>query len=208
MRHQKTGRKFGRNTSHRRAMFRNLAANLVLHERLETTDAKAKELRRIVERLITRATRLGDALTVDVGKLKDAEREKIVAQRVHAQRLVASFLPKTGTVVSADGKPRRSIWSTSSSTRSRRATWRASRRTRAAGTPESPRCSRVAVTTPRSRSSRSSPPIDSTASPPAEEPHGFFAGGFAFSPSPEGRWWPAPTSARMERVGFHVPPVS
>jgi len=103
MRHQKTGRKFGRNTSHRRAMFRNLAANLVLHERVETTDAKAKELRRIVERLITRATRLGDALTVDVGKLKDEEREKIVASRVHAQRLVASFLPKKGTVVQADG---------------------------------------------------------------------------------------------------------
>lgn len=84
-------------------MFRNLAANLVLHERIETTDAKAKELRRIVERLITQATRLGDALTVDVGKLKDEERGKIVARRVHAQRLVAAFLPKTGTVVQADG---------------------------------------------------------------------------------------------------------
>lgn len=103
MRHQKSGRKFGRNTSHRRAMFRNLAANLVLHERVETTDAKAKELRRIVERLITQATRLGDALTVDVGKLKDDEREKVVARRVHAQRLVASFLPKTGTATKSDG---------------------------------------------------------------------------------------------------------
>lgn len=103
MRHAKTGRKFGRNTPHRRAMFRNLAANLVLHERVETTDAKAKELRRIVERLITQATRLGDALTVDVGKLKDEEREKVVARRVHAQRLVASFLPKTGTATKSDG---------------------------------------------------------------------------------------------------------
>jgi large subunit ribosomal protein L17 len=55
MRHQKSGRKYGRNTPHRRAMFRNLAGNLVLHERIETTDAKAKELRRITERLITRA---------------------------------------------------------------------------------------------------------------------------------------------------------
>jgi large subunit ribosomal protein L17 len=103
MRHAKTGRKFGRNTSHRRAMFRNLAGNLVLHERVETTDAKAKELRRIVERLITQATRLGDALTVDVGKLKDEERAKVVAQRVHAQRLVASFLPKSGVIAKADG---------------------------------------------------------------------------------------------------------
>ncbi|MEM9072410.1 MAG: 50S ribosomal protein L17, partial [Myxococcota bacterium] len=38
MRHLKAGRKFGRNTSHRRAMFRNLAGNLILHERIRTTD--------------------------------------------------------------------------------------------------------------------------------------------------------------------------
>ena len=57
---RKAGRKFGRNTSHRRAMFRNLTANLVAHERIETTDAKAKELRRVAERLITKAIRLGD----------------------------------------------------------------------------------------------------------------------------------------------------
>lgn len=103
MRHMKTGRKFGRSTPHRRAMFRNLAANLVLNERIETTDAKAKELRRIVERLITRAARLGDELTVDIGKLKDADRERVVGRRVHAQRLVASFLPKHGTRTNADG---------------------------------------------------------------------------------------------------------
>ena len=59
MRHKKAGRQFGRDTSSRRAMFRNLAANLITHERIETTDAKAKELRRIAERLITKATRLG-----------------------------------------------------------------------------------------------------------------------------------------------------
>ena len=94
MRHLKAGRKFGRNTSHRRAMFRNLAANLVLHERIETTDAKAKELRRIAERLITRATRLGDGLTVDVSKLDEAEKQALLARRMHAQRLVARFLPR------------------------------------------------------------------------------------------------------------------
>jgi len=94
MRHLKAGRKFGRNPSHRRAMFRNLAGNLVLHERIETTDAKAKELRRIAERLVTRATRLGEDLTIDVGKLGDDERQRVVARRVHAQRLVAQFLPK------------------------------------------------------------------------------------------------------------------
>jgi large subunit ribosomal protein L17 len=94
MRHLKAGRKFGRNTSHRRAMFRNLAANLVLHERIETTDAKAKELRRITERLITRATRLGDDLTRDASGLPDAERTALLARRMHAQRLVGRFLPR------------------------------------------------------------------------------------------------------------------
>ena len=94
MRHRKAGRKFGRNTSHRRAMFRNLAGNLVLHERIETTEAKAKELRRIAERLVTRAARLEDDLTVDVSKLDDEERQRVMARRVHAQRQVARFLPR------------------------------------------------------------------------------------------------------------------
>jgi large subunit ribosomal protein L17 len=103
MRHKKSGRKFNRDTSHRRAMFRNLAANLVLHERIETTDAKARELRSIVEPLITRALRLGENLTVDIGKLKPEEAKKVLASRVHAQRLVASFLPRTGTATKSDG---------------------------------------------------------------------------------------------------------
>jgi large subunit ribosomal protein L17 len=103
MRHQKAGRKYGRNTPHRRAMFRNLAGNLVLHERIETTDAKAKELRRIAERLITRALRLGDDLTADLAKLKEADREKAIARRVHAQRGVATFLPKRLAKTLPDG---------------------------------------------------------------------------------------------------------
>lgn len=106
MRHQKSGRKFNRNTSHRRAMFRNMAANLFLHERIETTEAKASELRGIAERLITRALRLGDALTVDVKTLPADEAKKVIASRVHAQRLVASFLPKTGTVTEPGGATR------------------------------------------------------------------------------------------------------
>ena len=104
MRHQKSGRKFNRNTSHRRAMFRNMAANLFLHERIETTEAKASELRGIAERLITRALRLGDALTADITKLPPEEAKKVIASRVHAQRLVASFLPKVGTVTEPGGK--------------------------------------------------------------------------------------------------------
>ena len=94
MRHQKAGRKFGRNTSHRKAMFRNLAANLVMHERIVTTDAKAKELRRIADRLVSRAVRLGDDLVADVGKLSDDDRQRVLAQRVNAQRQTARFLPR------------------------------------------------------------------------------------------------------------------
>ncbi len=97
MRHGKIGRKFNRNTSHRRAMFRNLLGNLILHERIETTEAKAKEIRRIADQIITKAVALGDGLTADTGKLKDGDRQRVVASRVHAQRVVASFLPRKGT---------------------------------------------------------------------------------------------------------------
>ncbi|MDH5673611.1 MAG: 50S ribosomal protein L17 [Myxococcales bacterium] len=97
MRHRKTGRKFGRNSAHRRAMFRNLAGNLVLHERIETTDAKAKELRGVTERLISKALRLGEDLTVDVAKLQEEERSRVLARRLHAQRQIARFLPVKST---------------------------------------------------------------------------------------------------------------
>ena len=53
MRHQKSGRKFNRTSSHREAMFRNMAASLVKHEIIKTTLPKAKELRRVAEPLIT-----------------------------------------------------------------------------------------------------------------------------------------------------------
>ena len=53
MRHCKRGRQLGRNTKHRLALFRNLATSLMEHERIETTEAKAKELRGITDRLIT-----------------------------------------------------------------------------------------------------------------------------------------------------------
>lgn len=104
MRHRKAGRKFNRNTSHRRAMFRNLAANLFLHERIETTEAKAKELRRVAERLVSVAARLGEELTTDVGKLADEERVRVLARRMHAQRLVARFLPRQLVRTAAGGE--------------------------------------------------------------------------------------------------------
>ncbi len=55
MRHRKSGRKLNRNSSHRKAMYRNMAVSLVQHEIIRTTLPKAKELRRVVEPLITLA---------------------------------------------------------------------------------------------------------------------------------------------------------
>ena len=53
MRHRKAGRRLGRNSSHRKALFRNMVTSLMDHERIQTTDAKAKELRGIADRMIT-----------------------------------------------------------------------------------------------------------------------------------------------------------
>jgi large subunit ribosomal protein L17 len=53
MRHRVVGRKFGRSTNQRKALFRNLAISLILHERITTTEAKAKTIRPIVEKLVT-----------------------------------------------------------------------------------------------------------------------------------------------------------
>ncbi len=79
MRHRKSGRQLNRNSSHRQAMFRNMAASLIEHEVIKTTLPKAKELRRVAEPLITLAKedsvanrRLAFARTRDkaaVGKL-------------------------------------------------------------------------------------------------------------------------------------------
>ncbi len=70
MRHRRSGRRLGRSSAHRKAMFANLAAALIKHEQISTTLAKAKDLRRIVDRLIT------------LGKRGD----------LHARRQVLSFL--------------------------------------------------------------------------------------------------------------------
>ncbi len=103
MRHKNSGRKFDRNTSSRRAMFRNLAANLVLHERIETTDAKAKELRRVAEKLITRAKKLGKLAYTKHDDLSAGEQSK----RLAAQRVVGSFVTRFGTRIEADGESKK-----------------------------------------------------------------------------------------------------
>jgi len=55
VRHRKKGKKLGVNPSHRRALLANLAENLIIHKRIKTTDARAKELRRYIEPLVTKA---------------------------------------------------------------------------------------------------------------------------------------------------------
>jgi large subunit ribosomal protein L17 len=99
MRHRNSGRKFDRNTSSRRAMLRNLTANLILHEKIETTDAKAKELRRVAERLITKARRLGKTAYTPQAELSPKEK----AQRLAASRIIAAYIPRFGVRVEAGG---------------------------------------------------------------------------------------------------------
>lgn len=74
MRHRKKGRKLSRTASHKKATMRNMATSLFRHERIETTTAKAKELRPYAERLITLARR-GDlhARRLAATKIQDRE---------------------------------------------------------------------------------------------------------------------------------------
>ena len=71
MRHLKHGRKLGRDQSHRKALFRNMAIALFKHERIETTDAKAKDLRAYTEKLIT------------LGKKGDLHSRRMAAKKIH-----------------------------------------------------------------------------------------------------------------------------
>ncbi len=78
MRHRVAGRHLGRSTGERRALYRNLVTDLLRHERIETTEAKAREIRPQAERLITLAKR----------GLADGRPERIL----HARRLAAARL--------------------------------------------------------------------------------------------------------------------
>ena len=90
MRHHKQGRKLGRDSSHRRALFRNMAAALIVHERIDTTQAKAMELRGIVEPLITKAAKAGDSVGKPLDSLSAEER----ARQIHLRRVASRYLPR------------------------------------------------------------------------------------------------------------------
>ena len=85
MRHLKSGRKLGRNSSHRKAMFRNMSTSLLEHGQITTTLAKAKELRRHVEPLITLAKPFAPSI---LEQLDGAAAEKAKIQRLNAIRKV------------------------------------------------------------------------------------------------------------------------
>ena len=74
MRHQKRGRKFNRTASHRKAMMSNLASALIIHKRIQTTNAKSKELRGFVDRLITYA------------KKGDVHARRLIQKRIQGKR--------------------------------------------------------------------------------------------------------------------------
>jgi len=83
MRHKRAGLHLSRTAAHRKALFSNMVAALLTYERIRTTAAKAGEIRRLAERAITWARRLGPILTKKPEKRTDEER----AQVVHAMRM-------------------------------------------------------------------------------------------------------------------------
>ncbi|VFP84201.1 50S ribosomal protein L17 [Candidatus Erwinia haradaeae] len=84
MRHRKIGRKLNRNSSHRQALFRNIAISLVHHEVIKTTLPKAKELRRIIEPLIT------------LSKVDSVANRRLVFARIRNNEVVAKLFTKLG----------------------------------------------------------------------------------------------------------------
>ena len=84
MRHQKSGRKFSRTSSHRKAMFTNMAASLIKHELIRTTLPKAKELRRVAEPLIT------------IGKVDGQANRRLAMSRLSDKEAVGKLFVELG----------------------------------------------------------------------------------------------------------------
>src|SRR3954464_4486515 len=95
MRHQRAGVHLSRTSAHRKALFSNLVAALLTNERIRTTDAKAKETRRLAERTITWARRVGDVLT----KKPDRRSTEESARVVHAVRMARRVVRDRGAVL-------------------------------------------------------------------------------------------------------------
>jgi large subunit ribosomal protein L17 len=83
MRHRIAGRQLSRNSSHREAMFRNMVTSLMTHGRIQTTEAKAKELRRYAEKVITLGRKVPPSSLVSLGA---DDLQKAQAKRIHLLR--------------------------------------------------------------------------------------------------------------------------
>ena len=92
MRHHKKVRKLGVNPSHRKAMLRNLASNLIKHKRIQTTDSRAKELRTFIEPLITKAKKADLNSTRQI--LKKLPFKDIVHELVH--QIAPQYIDRNG----------------------------------------------------------------------------------------------------------------
>ena len=95
MRHRRAGVHLSRTSAHRQALFSNLVAALFTNERIRTTDAKAKETRRLAERTITWARRVGDVLTKKPERRSTEESARVV----HAVRMARRVVRDRGAVV-------------------------------------------------------------------------------------------------------------
>lgn len=84
MRHQHSGRQLNRNSSHRKAMFKNMASSLFRHELIKTTVPKAKELRRVAEPLITKA------------KVDSVANRRYVYDRIRDREMVGKLFEELG----------------------------------------------------------------------------------------------------------------
>ncbi len=85
MRHRNTGRKLGRTSSHREAMLRNMVTSLLKYEKITTTDAKAKELRKVAEKMIT------------LGKRGDLHARRQALSFVRDKEIVAKLFDELST---------------------------------------------------------------------------------------------------------------
>src|SRR5579871_5068581 len=95
MRHRRAGVHLSRTSAHRQALFSNLVAALFTNERIRTTDAKAKETRRLAERTITWARRVGDVLTKKPERRSTEESARVV----HAVRMARRVVRDRGAVL-------------------------------------------------------------------------------------------------------------